>query len=735
MNDFDKNETITGVIENVVYRNPNNDYTVFEISDKDDELITAVGIIPMAFEGEKVTLTGCWTYHKEFGKQFSFETFDKSLPEEEDGILQYLSSGTIKGVGPITALKIVNRFGVESFDVIENNPEWLTDISGITSKKAALISESFREQTGMRGIMMLCKDYMGTGEAARVYKKLGAGATGIILENPYILCDDDYGLPFDRVDKFAKTIDVMPESPLRIYSGTRFVLKYNADMNGHTCLPYEKLIPAVAELLSIEVDVVAENVLKFLAENKLSSYNTGEENFIMTNEVERAEKYIYRRICELESEVEKFSSEEVSLLLEKLENKFDIRYAPMQKEAMYQALEGGIMILTGGPGTGKTTVIKALISIFGSLGMKCVLAAPTGRAAKRMSEATSTEAKTVHRMLDMERGQDNKIKFGRNEKNRLEEKVVIVDEASMMDIFLTEALFSALKRGARLLLIGDANQLPSVGAGNVFADLIDCGKIRTVKLTEIFRQSKESLIITNAHRINEGLSPVLNVTDNDFFFVQRSNEQQIPEVVADLITKRLPKAYGSDIKEKIQVITPSRKGSGGVEVLNFELQNKINPPKEFKKEKQYRGIIYREGDRVMQTVNNYDIEWEKNGVVGMGIFNGDIGVIEEINHKEPILHIRFEDKLLEYPFDMLDDLDLAYAITVHKSQGSEYPVVIIPAYHCAPMLMTRNLLYTAVTRAKKMVVLVGSAEVPAIMAANNSEILRYTTLIYRISNL
>ena len=724
-------ETISGIIENVVYRNESNDYTVLEIVNDQNDLITAVGMIPMAFEGENVILTGVWSYHKEFGKQFSFESYEKTLPKEVDGILQYLSSSTVKGVGPVTALKIVNKFGVESFDVIENHPEWLADIPGITMKKAAIISESFRQQTGIRGVMMFCKDHLGTGEITKVYKKLGAGAEGIIRDNPYILCEGEYGISFDKVDSFAMTLDVSPMSPVRVLSASKYVLSYNGGVNGHTCLPKEKLSGAVAALIEVDLAIVDEMISRFIDDSRLAYYTIDNQIFVMTPAVFGAEDRVAEKIIALEDNVARFSSRDVALLLEKLELEQGIQYATLQKNAIFEALNGGVMILTGGPGTGKTTVVKALINIFNSLGMKTVLAAPTGRAAKRMSEATSEEAKTIHRMLEMERS-ESESKFGRNERNPIDENAVIIDEASMIDLPLMDALLRAMRRGSRLVLIGDADQLPSVGAGNVFADLIASGKIRTVRLNEIFRQSKESLIITNAHRINKGDAPLLNVTDNDFFYVRRDSERDIPESIASLIMQRLPKAYGKEIKDQIQVITPSKKGSGGVEMLNGVLQAAINPPAQFKKEKPSHGVIFREGDKVMQTVNNYELEWEKGGYSGMGIFNGDMGVIERIDNVKSEMVIRFDDRLVNYDFDLLDDLELAYAITVHKSQGSEYPVVIIPMYQCPPMLMTRNLFYTAVTRAKRMVILVGRYDIPSRMVQNNNEILRYTTLKERI---
>ena len=728
-------EKVTGVVENVVYRNENNDYTVFEIVDQENRLVTAVGVIPMVSEGENVVLEGQWTYHKEFGKQFAFVSYDKSLPKEIDGIIQYLSSKTIKGVGPITAVKIANRFGTDTFDVIENHPEWLTDISGITRKKAAAISESFRAQSELRGVMMFFKDYMGTGEITKVYKQLGSSAVGTVKDNPYILCNGDYGISFEKADAIAAAFGFSPNCDMRVLSGINYILGYNASVNGHTCLPREKLVSATATLLDIADKDVDGRIDQFLKRNDLYSYKVLDNELIMTPEVNYHEEYISKKLKNLADNVVQISSADISSLIQKVESRIGVRYADRQREAIFRCMNGGVTIITGGPGTGKTTVVKGIISIFKDLGLKTALAAPTGRAAKRMSEATGDEAKTIHRLLEMEKGAGDELRFNRNSRAPLDENVIIVDEASMIDLSLMNALAQALKRGARLILIGDSDQLPSVGAGNVLDDLITSGTVDTVRLTEIFRQSKESLIVTNAHKINKGESPILNVTNSDFFFVRRENEREIADTVADLITKRLPKTYGEAIREQIQVISPSKKGSGGVELLNNELQSRVNPKTTFKKEKPSHGVIFREGDRVMQTVNNYDIEWEKNGFSGFGIFNGDIGVIESIDFKAEVLNIWFEDRFVRYDFSNLDQLELSYAITVHKSQGSEYPVIIIPMYSCSPMLMTRNLLYTAVTRAKRMVILVGRSDIPEKMVRNNREVLRYTTLCSRLAGL
>ena len=723
---------ICGTVENVVYRNELNDYTVLEVIINGDELVSAVGTLPPTFEGEEIELVGSWTYHKEFGKQFSFVGYDKHLPDGVEGILQYLSSRTVKGIGPVTALKIVNRYGTDTFDVLENHPEWLVEIPGITMKKAKVISESFREQNGMREVMIFCKDFLGTGEITKVYKRLGVGAVGTITENPYILCDVSYGISFTKADAIAKSLGVSLDYKPRVLSGFKYILNTNAATHGHTCLPQGNLIDEAVSLLEISEIALTDMLSEFVLSGELSLFKDDNDVFIMTNEVAEGESYIARKLKSLSGEIEVLSASDISLLVEKAELKFGINFALLQREALFRAMKDGVMILTGGPGTGKTTVIKAMMSIFDSIGFEVALCAPTGRAAKRMSEATSAEAKTIHRMLEMERSTLNEVKFMRNEKNPLEERVVIVDEASMIDLSLMEALLRAMRRGSRLILIGDFNQLPSVGAGNVLSDLIESKKISTVCLTEIFRQSRESLIVTNAHKINAGEAPILTSADSDFFFVKRENEYDIAKTVSSLITERLPRAYGEEIRDKIQVIAPSKKGLAGIEVLNTELQKCINPEGKFKKEKAAHGVIFREGDRVMQTVNNYEIIWEKNGVEGSGIFNGDIGRIERIDLHEKCAVISFEDRVATYGFDLLEELELAYAITVHKSQGSEYPVVIIPMYSCAPMLMTRNLLYTAVTRAKKMVILVGRSDIPGKMVNNNLQIKRFTLLMKRI---
>ena len=726
-----KKECVSGLVEAIVYRNDKNDYTVLEMTGDDDSLITATGILPYVSEGEELILYGRWVTHPTYGRQFSVDTYEKRLPSDVHAILRYLSSGAVKGIGPVIAGKIVTRYGAESFDVIEKHPEWLADIPGVSMKKAAAISEAFREQTGVRSVMMFCRDFFGAAAATRVYKRFGAGAVGMIKENPYCLCEETLGIGFEKADEIAATLGVEKNAPVRLRSGLRYVLQYNAVVNGHTCLPREKLVAAAAVQLAVPEEEVSHAIDDALHDAELAACLLDDKEYIYTAETAVAEEYVAKKMLLIDRHCTVYGTSDVDALLTRLETEQGITYAGMQRRAIHTAMSGGVLILTGGPGTGKTTVVLALLRIFEQLGCNVALAAPTGRAAKRMSEAARCEARTIHRMLEMERTEDAATpRFNRNAQNPLDEDVVIIDEASMLDLPLMQGLLRAMRNGSRLILIGDADQLPSVGMGNVLCDLIRSEAFPTVALTEIFRQSESSLIVTNAHRINHGEMPVLDVADNDFFFVERA-EEQVAATVASLVDLRLPRAYGEDIRGKIQVITPSRKGRAGTEVLNGLLQARLNPPAEGKKEVTSRDRVFRVGDRVMQIRNNYEIEWEKNGVIGSGVFNGDIGIIEEIEKEEEALYIRFDDRLASYEFSMMDELEHAYAITVHKSQGSEYPVVILPLCSCAPMLQTRNLLYTAVTRAKEKVLLVGRRDIAARMVENDRQDMRYTCLAER----
>lgn len=724
-------DALVGTIEEIVYHNDENDYTVLELIDSTGHLQTAVGYMTLAAEGEDVTLYGRWKVHAEYGEQFSFESYACELPSEKQAILRYLSSRTVKGVGPATAARIVAKYGEDTFSVIEHHPEWLTSISGISAKKAADIHRSFSEQTGIRSLMMLCREFFSTTAISRIYKKWGTSAEEKIKENPYILCGNVFGVSFEKADRFACRQGIVGADPRRVEGGIRYILEYNAQTNGHTALPEDKLIAAVSTHLGIDGQEARASMALMITRGQLLFMEAEGERLIAAESYGGAELHIAQKLSLLDRSCALFSSRDAALFIERLEDEFGIRYAPAQKRAIASALCNGVMLLTGGPGTGKTTVVRALLRIFGVAGLSVAVLAPTGRAAKRMSEAAACDAKTIHRALEMERSDDLYPVFRRNHADPLDAKVIIVDEASMIDALLLSALLDAVPRGARIIMIGDVNQLPSVGAGCVLFDLIASERFPTVTLDEIFRQSEESLIVTNAHRINRGEMPVLSAKDKDFFYLPQP-EHAVCDTVRDLICRRLPKSYGKDILSQIQVITPSRKGRAGTEALNVLLREAQNPAQKGKKEITVRGITFREGDRVMQIRNNYDIVWEKDEREGSGVFNGDMGILESID--EDGVSVRFEDKLAHYERENLEELDHAYAITIHKSQGSEYPVVILPLYSCAPMLETRNLFYTAVTRACRMVILVGNADVARRMVENDRHDMRYTTLLLRLKN-
>ena len=722
----------SGTVEEVIFSNADNHYAVIFLLNEKGEGIVAVGTMPFVHEGEEARVQGVFKSHPEYGHQLVVSYYEKMMPRQSADILRYLSSGAIKGVGKKTARAIVDRYGEDTFIVIEQHPDYLTDISGISPKKAASIHKSFIEQESVRRVMMLCRDHLSPTLAARVCKTLGKNAEERIKENPYILCERVDGVSFTMADSLAQSLGVLPSDLSRLQNGLIYLLEYNTQTNGHTCLPKDKLLSAAQAHLEASEDELFTALEACLAEGRIVTYKKDGQYFFFTRRYAEAEKYIARRLPELDRTAPAFSPEDVERLVERAESVNHLIYAPMQHFAIRESLSSGVLIVTGGPGTGKTTLIKALNEIFDSLGLRVALVAPTGRAAKRMSEATGAPAKTVHRMLEMQFAEDAPSFYCRNENNPIEEDVVIVDEASMLDVLLMEALLRATKRGCRFVFIGDADQLPSVGAGNVLCDLIASDAFRVVRLTEIFRQSEKSLIITNAHRINRGEMPDLDAKDRDFFFLPRPSGAQIADTVANLVSTRLPRAYGDDIKKKIQVITPTRKGSAGTENLNRLLQAVLNPPARSTREHAAHGIIFREGDKVMQIRNNYEVPWVKGTFEGTGIFNGDIGYIRKIDEKEKEMIIEFEDREATYEFGILDELEHAYAITVHKSQGSEYPVVILPLHDCPPMLRTRNLFYTAVTRAREMVVLVGSREIASQMVENNRQVLRYTAIRERL---
>ena len=696
----------------------------------DDEIITVVGVMPMTSEGDRLTVYGRWTHNAKYGRQFSVVQYERVMPADVASILKYLSSRVIKGVGPKTAQRIVDEFGEDTFDVIENHPEWLANIKGISKKLAESISESFKEQAGVRAAMMFFRDYFGVTTTLRIYKKWGNRAVDVAKQNPYRLCNEIDGIGFERADSMASSMGFLANNFDRIMSGVNYVLMRNETLNGHVCLPREKLNESSCALLEAEPEVVDRAIGELLRMGRLIARDVDGSELIYRYEAYDSEQYIADKLVRLDRMCASVDIADVSSFIANEEIQSGITYASLQKKAIEDALRYGVMVLTGGPGTGKTTVVRALIRIFDSMGFDIALAAPTGRAAKRMSEATSMEAKTIHRLLEMTYDASGSFVFCRNENCLLDEQIIIVDEASMIDTMLMSSLLKAIKPGARFIIIGDSDQLPSVGAGNVLLDIINSGRFATVRLTEIFRQAQKSLIITNAHAVNAGEMPVIDVKDNDFFFLPRKTDREIAATVCELCKTRLPKTYGELGRGGTQVISASRKGESGTESLNILLQQNINPRDVKKREYRFRDRIFREGDKVMQIRNNYDILWTRSfdDKTGNGIFNGDIGVIEEIDASEEMMRITFDDRRVCYEFSLLEDLDHAYAITVHKSQGSEYPIVVIPMCSSAPMLLTRNLLYTAITRAQSMVILVGREDIVAQMVGNNRQSMRYTGL-------
>ena len=721
---------LSGSIEHVIYSNEENGYAICDLGTDGDELVTITGTLPYIGEGDEVTVWGRWVHNPKYGRQFKVEQAEKRLPADRASMLRYLSSGTIKGIGPKTAQRIVDAFGDETFDVIENHPEWLSDIPGITPKRAKEISADFQNKAGIRSAMLFFREYFGAAMTVRIYKKWGANAVDLARNNPYLLCEEIEGIGFERADRMALRMGLDKESEERICSGVLYMLGANAGQNGHVCLPREKLTAGAAKLLETTPERVESALSALLKGQKLRTVLFDGVQYLYDRTLYENEKYIASKLLLLDRVCPSMDTANIDAFVQKEERESGVRYARLQRQAIFDALESGVMLLTGGPGTGKTTVVRALLHIFDSMDLDVALCAPTGRAAKRLSESTRCEAKTIHRLLEYGGEEGQAARFHRDEKDLLDEDVVIIDEASMVDNNLMSALLRAVKPGARMVIIGDSDQLPSVGAGNVLRDLIASQRFATVCLTEIFRQAKQSLIVTNAHAINNGEMPRLDVKDGDFFFLPRERDADIAATVAQLYQTRLPRTYGEMAVHGTQVICPSRKGETGTENLNVILQQALNPPSAEKREHRFRELVYREGDRVMQIRNNYDLEWERDdGSFGTGIFNGDIGTIEEIDPAEEHMVIRFDDRRTVYEFNMLDELEPAYAVTVHKSQGSEYPIVILPLGTTAPMLLSRNLFYTAVTRAQSMVILVGRREIAERMIANNRQTMRYTGLV------
>ena len=718
---------ILGEVDSVVYRNEDNGYTVITVNCAQEQ-ITAVGMLPLVSVGEQVKLIGTYKTHHSYGEQFSVTACERSLPSTVTGIYKYLSSGAVKGIGPSRAQKLISEFGEKTLEVLANDPNRVSQIKGITLAAAEEMSRQLNNAAGIRELMLFLSKYSIPAEAAiAVWKRYSSSSIEIIRQNPYVLCAEGIDVSFKTADKIAFEYEHCADDERRIRAGILYVMNHNRGV-GHTCLPYDKVVQTTSQFLSISDSDVNACAEQMIADGDLISASISGREFLFIPALYQSEAYIAARIKMLL----RFPSVKIGDADRKIaaiEKSEGIKYADLQKTAIKQALETGLLILTGGPGTGKTTTLKAILKILQQNGEKVLLSAPTGRAAQRMGALTGCEAKTVHRLLEASWDNDGKSAFKRNEKNLLKCDALVIDETSMMDVFLFESVMKALPLGCRLILVGDSDQLPSVGAGNVLADLVESGLVPVVALKEIFRQSMQSLIITNAHKIVSGEMPELHRNDNDFFFLSASDSEKIAQTIVDLCNRRLPNTYGYSPVSDIQVLSPSRKGALGVNELNARLQAAINPKSPDKKEISIGFNLFREGDKLMQMKNNYDIIWtDDNGETGEGIFNGDVGVLEEIIKSAQALKVRFDDRTAYYDFESASQLELAYATTVHKSQGNEFEAVIMPSFRCAPQLMYRNLLYTAVTRAKKLFIMVGVPSAVSVMVENNRRTKRYTAL-------
>lgn len=734
-------EALNGIVESIVFKSSDTGYTVIKF--RENNIIhTAVGVLPHVKEGQNLKITGSWVNHSQFGKQFKVEECEEILPTSKDGIEKYLSSGIIQGIGPVTAKKIVNKFGEDTLNILDNNIERLKEIEGIGKKKLETIIESYREQRELKNITIFLQTHgLSVNQCLKIYKKYGSSSVDTVKNNPYILCDEISGIGFKTSDKIARSLGIEVDSPFRIQSGIRYVINEFC-ANGHTFMPKDELIKEASNVLTVSGDIIEENIKNAALDRKIKLEKVNDKEGVFTIPNYYCELGITNRILTLAISNFQDISVDVDHLILQFEKKNNITFAESQKDAIISAFQNGIEIITGGPGTGKTTIIKCIIEIFETCGLKVLLGAPTGRAAKRMSESTGKEATTIHRMLDMGVFEKEESVFVTNaEEHSLEADVVIIDEASMIDITLMNALLKSIKVGTRLIIVGDVDQLPSVGAGNVLNDFIESGFTKIVRLKEIFRQGKESMIVVNAHKINKGEMPKLNEKGTDFFFIRNDIQEGILNTIIDLINTRLPTFNSNwDKLKSIQVLVPMKKGVLGVTNLNEKIQNVLNPKAPYKKEKEFRSMIFREGDKVMQIKNNYSLKWTriagKGEHEGEGVFNGDMGFIENIDLEGKKLSIIFDDeRKVIYDFMYLDELDLAYAITIHKSQGSEFPVVIIPAYMGAPLLMNRNLLYTGITRAKEMVVVVGIPKALKYMVDNTRSMERYSSLNWRIKEV
>ena len=726
-------EILQGTIEAVVYQNYDNGYSVLRLNVGEKQAVTVVGTIPLPVVGERLMVTGKWSTHSNYGRQFEAEFLERLLPETAAQIQAYLAGRVVKGIGPVSAARIVAKFGDKTLEIMEREPMRLAEVSGISEARAKAIGEEFRVRVGMRQLMEFFAQHQLPAELAlRAYKLFGESTVDLLYDDPYLLMEEGLEAPFGAVDRFAIELGVDGDDPRRVEAGILFQLQYNLTV-GHSFLPEKKLVDSTSQLLSLEPETIAQGLERLLEAGRVVRDVLAEITMDYLPELHEAEVYTAMRLRELAKRAFP-EPEDLEERIEQVSQESGIEYSAEQTQAIREAATSGLLLITGGPGTGKTTLLTGILSLLGNMQLKCLVAAPTGRAAKRMAEVTGEEASTIHRLL--EAGIDpntGKMYFARDEDNPLKADAVIVDEMSMVEIRLMHHLLRASPRGKRLILVGDPDQLPPVGPGSPFGDMLRSGCLPAARLTEIFRQAQQSLIVMNAHRINRGELPDLKNVKSDFFFMRRNSEEELTRLIRDLCTTRLPKNMGIP-PEQIQVLSPTRKGGVGTVALNKLLQSALNPPSPDKQEHAYGDYTFREGDRVMQIRNNYDIVWKKSDgtAAGTGIFNGDVGIIREIDRNKESVRVLYDDREAEYDFAQLGELEPAFAITVHKSQGSEYRAVILTAWGGSPYLLSRSVLYTAVTRAKELLIIAGRKETIAAMTANAQKNKRYTGLKLRL---
>lgn len=732
-------QTIQGTVTQIVFQNIENGYVVLRMLARDGEEVTVTGAIPNLGLGEELICCGQWVTHPSYGEQFKADSVERRLPESARGVAEYLGSGLIRGIGPKLAVRIAEAFGASAFDILQNEPERLTEIRGITARKARDIGKQFTEMSEMRLLMdFLTENNLPVSLTPLLYKRLGVAAVDALNENPYLLCDEYYGVEFQLADQLAENLEIPRLATERCDAAILYTMRFNLD-NGHTFIPVDKLVKATVALLSddeteIEPARVEEGIARLEGTGQLVREFICKRDAVYLYAMHEAEDYLAENLREMSQREYKYDFD-IEELVATLEADSEIDYAPLQRQAIVAAGRYGVTILTGGPGTGKTTTVRGMLDLYEALGLQVLLAAPTGRAAKRLSELCGMEAKTIHRLLEAGYvAGGGRLTFQRCATNPLECDVVVLDEVSMVDVVLMQALLEALPYGARLVLVGDADQLPPVGPGNFLRDLIGSGCVPVIELTEIFRQAQKSAIVMNAHAINLGEMPTPSGKDGDFFIMRKENTADIMSTVVSLCKERLPRYYGLSASQ-IQVLTPARRQGAGTIPLNRMLQEALNPPCDGKPEKRFGDVIFREGDRVMQIRNNYDIVWESvdGAETGTGMFNGDVGEIIQIFPAQECLVVRFDDKLATYMFDMLGELELAYAMTVHKAQGSEFDAVVVAvSREMSRRLLTRSILYTAITRAKKLLVLVGSGDAISYMVQTNVRNKRYSALRTRL---